>query len=388
MIPGDLAIRRHGLWQPKVAEPFQIILSGHPDTSVKVAPDFVNIFDLDLFNTPASTIKYLRDNGKKVICYFSAGSSEDWRPDYKQFQKNEMGQRVSKDDAGSSFWEGEKWLNIKNSNPNSNQLPNVWKIMQSRIKLAYEKGCNAIDPDNTDAYDNKNGLGLTSKDAVQYVRFMAKEAARYNMSTGLKNSGSILGQVQDVIQFAVNEECAAMNECTEYKTFLRSKPVFHIEYTKTKSAGSAELAPSGGQAAQGGARGGGFGGNGGKANKGSGGGLGALFGFGGGKKNGKSNVVLTPRAVELETAETAAFQKFCTPSNAPDLGPKFSTVIKIEALDGWVRFCDGRVVTTRISNFDFPKGKQSEEEDRGSRGGGGFSLGKGNNKGGGRGGKD
>jgi Glycoside-hydrolase family GH114 len=148
-IPGDARVRKHGVWQPKVAEPFQIILTGHPDTGVKLAPDYVNIFDLDLFNTPASTIKTLRDQGKKVICYFSAGSSEDWRPDYKQFSRAEMGNKVSKDDAGSSYWEGEKWLNIKNPNPASPNLPNVWKIMRERIKLASQKGCNAIDPDNT-----------------------------------------------------------------------------------------------------------------------------------------------------------------------------------------------------------------------------------------------
>jgi hypothetical protein len=32
-----------------------------------------------------------------------------------------------------------------------------------------------------DAYDNKNGLGLTQQDSVNYVRFMAHEAAKYNM---------------------------------------------------------------------------------------------------------------------------------------------------------------------------------------------------------------
>jgi hypothetical protein len=46
--------------------------------------------------------------------------------------------------------------------------------------------------------------------------------------------------------------------------------------------------------------------------------------------------------------ESAAISKFCTPANAPDLGPKFSTVIKVEDLDGWVRFCDGKEAVTRI----------------------------------------
>lgn len=58
------------------------------------------------------------------------------------------------------------------------------------------------------------------------------------MSIGLKNSDSILPQVQDVVQFAVNEECAANNECSVYQAFLMSKPVFHIEYTTVKSGSS------------------------------------------------------------------------------------------------------------------------------------------------------
>ena len=56
--------------------------------------------------------------------------------------------KIAKDDTGKTFWAGEKWLNIKNSNPSSPDLPNVWKITRQRIKLASEKGCDAIDPDN------------------------------------------------------------------------------------------------------------------------------------------------------------------------------------------------------------------------------------------------
>jgi Glycoside-hydrolase family GH114 len=52
---------------------------------------------------------------------------------------------------------------------------------------------------------------MQAADSVKFVRFLAKEAARYNMSTGLKNSGAILPQVADVIQFGVNEECMAMS---------------------------------------------------------------------------------------------------------------------------------------------------------------------------------
>lgn len=71
--------------------------------------------------------------GKKVICYYSAGSSENWRPDYKDFEQADMGSALE-------GWAGENWLNIRNAN--------VLNVMKARIKMASEKGCDAIDPDN------------------------------------------------------------------------------------------------------------------------------------------------------------------------------------------------------------------------------------------------
>ena len=38
---------------------------------------------------------------------------------------------------------------------------NVRKIMQARLDVAKEKGCDGVDPDNVDGYDNENGLDLT-----------------------------------------------------------------------------------------------------------------------------------------------------------------------------------------------------------------------------------
>jgi len=147
--PAAVGAKRISLWEPEVAAPFQIILTGAVDTASKLAPDFVNIFDIDMFNTPKSTIVELQKQDKKVICYFSAGSSEDWRDDYTRIKKEDMGKAVSKNDAGTSFWEGEKWLNIKNANPtDTKNLPNVWQLMRDRIRFAAEQGCDAIDPDN------------------------------------------------------------------------------------------------------------------------------------------------------------------------------------------------------------------------------------------------
>lgn len=60
---------------------------------------------------------------------------------------------------------------------------------------------------------------------------MATQAASHNMAIGLKNALAIIPDVVDVVQFAVNEECANWTECSEVQPFIEAgKPVFHIEY--------------------------------------------------------------------------------------------------------------------------------------------------------------
>src|ERR1700712_901705 len=60
------------LWQPAVGEKWQIILNStiKLDPLGLVEPSNVKIFEVDLFDTPKSTIQELRSKGVKVICYF------------------------------------------------------------------------------------------------------------------------------------------------------------------------------------------------------------------------------------------------------------------------------------------------------------------------------
>jgi hypothetical protein len=136
--------RRRTLWQPRVATPFQIVISGVLDLSTvrntpsgqshsELTPGGVEIFDIDLWETSTATVDALHQKGKKVICYFSAGTSEDWRPDFRQFREADQGAKLP-------LWKGERWLDIRQKS--------VWTIMQKRIKLASQRGCDAIDPDN------------------------------------------------------------------------------------------------------------------------------------------------------------------------------------------------------------------------------------------------
>jgi hypothetical protein len=201
-------------WQPAVGTTWQIeLLYPLNDTSVNA-----EVYDIDLFNNNQSTIAALQQAGRKVICYFSAGSYENWRPDKDKFKESDLGKDLAD-------WPGEKWLNISSDN--------VRQIMLDRLNMARDKGCDGVDPDNVDGYDNDNGLDLTQEDSIRFVNFLANAAHARNMSVGLKNAGAIIPSVIKNMQWSVNEQCAQYNECDTYAVFTQNgKPVFHIEYPK------------------------------------------------------------------------------------------------------------------------------------------------------------
>lgn len=202
-------------WQPTAGTTWQIeLLNKINDTSVDV-----QVYDIDLFDTEADQISSLQAAGRKVICYFSAGSWENWRPDAAQFNSSDLG-------GDLNGWAGEKWLNISSTN--------VRNIMVSRLDTAQQKGCDGVDPDNVDGYSNKeNALGLTEQMSIDYVNFLASEAHARNMSIGLKNAGQIIDSVIDNMQWSVNEQCVQYEECDTFIPFTdANKPVFHIEYPK------------------------------------------------------------------------------------------------------------------------------------------------------------
>lgn len=199
-------------WKPASGISWQIVLQNPPtDTSLNVS-----VYDIDLFDNNASTISTLHAQGRKVICYFSAGSYEPKRPDSSQFTKSDYGKELK-------GWPGEHWLNTNSTN--------VRNIMSARLALASSKGCDGVDPDNVDGYDNDSGFSLTPSTAVDFLSFLAIGAHGYNMSIGLKNAGAIVNATVDFLQWEVNEQCVQYQECDLFQPFIETgKPVFHIEY--------------------------------------------------------------------------------------------------------------------------------------------------------------
>ena len=183
-------------------------------------PKEANIVDIDLFDTSKETIAQLKKQNRFVICYFSAGTYEDWRKDIKDLPKSLLGDPLED-------WEGERWLDIRSQK--------VRDIMRSRIRLAKAKGCDAIEPDNVDAYDNPNGFGLSYEDQLDYNKFLATEAHKNGLYIALKNDTEQINDLVDFYDLAINEECFKYKECESYKPFLdRDKLVLNAEYSRKK----------------------------------------------------------------------------------------------------------------------------------------------------------
>lgn len=187
----------------------------------------VSVYDIDLFDASAEDILQIQQEGHKVICYFSAGSYENWRPDKESFDAGDLGNDLD-------GWEGEKWLNISS--------PSIRSIMTKRIEKAVDKNCDGIDPDNLDGYDNDNGLGLSEEDSMDYISFLSEQAHSRNLSIGLKNCGSIVGEVVDLVEWVVQEQCIEYDDCDDYQAFIdNDKPVFNVEYPKGDTSNSKNL---------------------------------------------------------------------------------------------------------------------------------------------------
>ncbi|CEJ89741.1 hypothetical protein VHEMI05566 [[Torrubiella] hemipterigena] len=218
-------LERPTKWVPKIGQSWQIVLRGTVDEDIEPLIPNVDIWDIDVELTNNTLIEKIHKANKKVMCYFSAGSFEANRSDCNKFHEEDLGCQLK-------GWDDEWWLNTDNEN--------VRNIIAERVKFAAQKGCDAIDPDNVDGYDNpENGLSLTPGHAKRLIQFLREEADKYNMALGLKNAGCIIDDVFDLVDFSVNEECAGLRtgECKTYREFTNptkpgrsKKPVFNIEY--------------------------------------------------------------------------------------------------------------------------------------------------------------
>ncbi len=200
------------VWQPTPGTSWQWQLSGQIDASFDVM-----MYDIDLFDAPQSVIDQLHGDGRIVICYFSAGSWEDWRDDAADFPDEVLGNALS-------GWPDEKWLDIR-------RLDLLSPIMTTRLDTAVAKKCDGVEPDNVDGYSNDTGFPLAYADQIAYNTWLAQQAHQRGLSIGLKND---LVQIPDLValfDWALNEQCFEFDECDTLLPFIQTdKAVFGVEY--------------------------------------------------------------------------------------------------------------------------------------------------------------
>ncbi len=229
--PAASASRDDTIWTPAVGTSWWWQIENTAATDVTIDAD---VFDVDLFGGGESgKIAELRGAGKRVICYFSAGTYEPYRPDADDFTANAL---IS--DATLPEFSDETWLNIGDE---AALEQSIKPVMRARMDLAQSLGCDAVEPDNVDGYANGETQGrISADDQLAYNRWLAGAAHERGLSVGLKNNVEQVPALVSEFDFAINEQCYAFdNECVAYEsTFLAAgKAVFSQEYGSNGGGG-------------------------------------------------------------------------------------------------------------------------------------------------------
>lgn len=190
----------------------------------------VDLYDIDLFENDASVVATLhsmqrprltqRPRRRQVICYLSAGSWEEFRPNAGTFPDSVIGNDYD-------GWAGEKWLDIS-------KIDLLAPMMRSRLDQCKAKGFDGVEPDNIDGYTNDTGFDLTYQDQLEYNIWLANEAHARGLSIGLKNDADQVADLLPYFDWALTEDCFDQGWCNQMLPFLAAgKPVFAAEYTDT-----------------------------------------------------------------------------------------------------------------------------------------------------------
>ena len=182
------------------------------DTSIEA-----DVYDIDLY-VDQSIINELHAKGRKVICYISVGSWEDWRPDKDRFPQKVLG----KDYEG---WPGEKWLDIR-------RIDLLAPIMLARLDLCKAKGFDGVEPDNMEIHTNDTGFPITYEDQLEYALWLADQAHQRGLAIGQKNAPDQVKDLVHVFDFAITEDAFYYDWAKNMLPYIQAKkPVFAAEYT-------------------------------------------------------------------------------------------------------------------------------------------------------------
>jgi hypothetical protein len=181
----------------------------------------VAVYDIDGFENTADEVAALHAQGKHVICYIDVGTAENFRPDYHLFPKSVLGR--------SNGWPGERWLDIR-------QLGVIEPIMTARFQMCHEKGFDAVEPDEMEAYSNKSGFPITAQEQLTYNEWIAREVHSLGMAVLQKNDSEQTATLEPYFDGALVEQCNQYHECSDFQPYLTAgEPVLNAEYSLSTS---------------------------------------------------------------------------------------------------------------------------------------------------------
>ena len=158
-------------WIPPPNTTWQWQLTTPVDLSVDA-----QLFDIDLFDNAASVVVRLHSRGRHVACYLDAGTLEPGRPDSGDFPASVVGKELPD-------WPGEHWLDVR-------RLDVLGPLLERRLDLCRQKGFDAVEPDNVDAYANDSGFPLTRRRPAALQPLPRAAAHARGLSSGSRTTST------------------------------------------------------------------------------------------------------------------------------------------------------------------------------------------------------
>lgn len=215
-------------WRPPLYTRWDWVLSVVPKAPYRA----VSMYDIDAFDATAADVSAMHAAGIKVVCYLSAGTFEDWRPDVAQIPARLLGR--------TNGWPGERWLDIREAQRSHSVLR---RIMDARLDMCRAKGFDGVELDNVDGYSNRTGFPLSAADQAYYDATLANDAHRRGLMVLQKNDNAQIPLLLPYFDAALNEECNQYRECTTkqngsygYDQYIAAgKAVFQAEYALSRA---------------------------------------------------------------------------------------------------------------------------------------------------------
>ena len=214
-------------------------------------------FDIDIFQDPGcsggvanipvtNAVAAIHAMGARAIGYIDAGSWESYRADAPQYVAfdNSCGGCL----LGSTYfgYRNERWLSLSDDgsvtgiNPNTGVRETPAQFIRdelaARMASAKTAGFDAIEFDNVESYNNKNGFHTTAAQQLAFNESIANLAHANGFAVALKNDLGQAGTLQPYFDFAISEQCFQYSECNVPAPGLQAWPstygkaVFNVEY--------------------------------------------------------------------------------------------------------------------------------------------------------------